>query len=100
MLVTAEKAKKCWCPHARMVVNAASAPEPVFNRMWVSENKDKKEAAYLWSGEGCHCIANGCMAWNWATEKPIQDIDLVTGDVEKTERLGYCGLSGIANHED
>jgi len=38
------------------------------------------------------------MAWRWAEEKPIRDIDLVTGDIEKRERLGYCGLSGKSEY--
>lgn len=98
MLVTAEKAKKCWCPHARVALN--SSDKPAFNRLSIAKNEATNEAAYNWRGSDVRCIANECMAWNWATEKPIQDIDLVTSDVEKTERLGYCGLSGIANHED
>lgn len=95
MLVTAEKAKKCWCPYARMKVQTDPA---VFNRVWVT--KKNTTEAHLWVGEGVNCIADVCMAWNWATEKPIQDIDLVTGDIENSQRLGYCGLSGIAKHED
>lgn len=68
--------------------------------MWVAEDTAKGEKAFVWAGKGTLCAANDCMAWRWQTEKPLQDIDLVSGDVEKSQRLGYCGLSGVAQHED
>jgi len=40
------------------------------------------------------------MAWRWAQGSKLRDIDLVTGDVEKEDRVGYCGLSGVPQQGD
>ena len=97
MFVTVEKARKNWCPHARL---AMQNTDKVFNRVWVSENKDTKKEAYLWKGNGVGCVADECMAWRWAQGSKLRDIDLVTGDVEKEDRVGYCGLSGVPQQGD
>lgn len=47
------------------------------------------------------CLASQCMAWRWATPKPLRDIDLVTSDVVDQEpRRGYCGAFGTPAHGD
>lgn len=97
MLLTEEEAKKRWCPHTRM---ATQTSDKVFNRVWVEEDKAKNQDGYMWRGPGVCCIASTCMAWNWASEKALRDIDLITSDIEAESRTGYCGLSGPAKYGD
>lgn len=97
MLVSANKAKELWCPHGRIIINHQS--NPTFNRVWFKEDKANGKDAYC-SSSISRCMANKCASWRWATPKTIRDIDLVTGDIENQERLGYCGLSGPATNED
>jgi len=86
MLVSEREARGKWCPFARELGFHADGG-----------NIRRIVSGYNRSGEDGMipaCIASNCMAWRWINEKKLRDIDLVTGDIEKTERLGYCGLSG------
>ncbi len=85
MLVSEAEARNKWCPHARELGFLKDAG-----------NIHRRIAGYNRNEEGLipACIASSCMAWRWASKKKLKDIDLVTGDVEKYEHLGYCGLSG------
>jgi len=71
MIVSEDKAKTMWCPHARVLEtvnnenNEKSAPVAV-NRIT------------LHVGTQAYCIASQCMAWRQV-------------DRGQTESMGYCG---------
>lgn len=85
MFMTSEQAKRTWCPHARVVaLNTGAAPFGGYNRAF-----DAKEDTKILNPACTGCVADQCAAWRW--EKPIQELDMVSGDVDKR---GYCGLAG------
>lgn len=90
MLVTAEQALGMWCPHARQLDFHRSAG---INTLISGYNR-------VDNGNIPACISDKCMAWHWAEEKRLRDIDLVSSDiVEIKPRLGYCGLSGKPEYD-
>ena len=94
MIVSVGEAKKLWCPFGRVALNQKNEQKGTYNRVWMNEEQEARLS------KGSFCIADKCMAWRWAEEKSIRDIDLVTGDIEKRERLGYCGNSGHPRYGD
>lgn len=56
MLVTEERAKTKWCPHAAIDCSAANRPNP-------GNNCDVTAG---WAP----CVASDCMAWRWADPAP------------------------------
>jgi hypothetical protein len=87
MIISEDAARNRWCPHARSFYHNGSSV--------TSANRD------IPGGNIPACIASHCLAWRWAEAKRIKDIDLVTSDVvDLPPRLGFCGLSGIPQHED
>jgi hypothetical protein len=90
--ITEDQAKNRWCPHARELAVHKDAGN--VGRLISGYNR-------LNGGNVPACLGSLCMAWRFAEEKRIRDIDLVTSDVvDLTPRVGYCGLSGKPEYGD
>jgi hypothetical protein len=93
MLLEEKEAIKKWCPFA------ISANPINMGSIFVAAGHNRDHP----SGQIPACIGSACMAWRWAGEKPLRDIDLTTSDVvEETAikpRLGYCGLARRPDYE-
>lgn len=92
MLLTEQEARSKWCPLARST-GFLNTNQQGFGV--AGYNRDHP------SGMIPSCITTSCLAWRWAAQKQVRDIDLVTSDVVDLEpRRGYCGQFGRPEHED
>lgn len=96
MYLTEEEARQRWCPYGHQAT--------LFREY---DNRGGYNDAAIGGvnrvpqGDVPACLASQCMAWRFATPKPLRDIDLVTSDVVDQEpRRGYCGAFGTPAHGD
>lgn len=91
MFLTEDEARGYWCPLGRQVGCVDR-----YQTTYVVGSVNRVD-----HGDVPACLASQCMAWRWATPKPLRDIDLVTSDVVDPEpRRGYCGAFGVPQHGD
>lgn len=95
MLLTEEKARTKWCPHARVIRVGDHPYQAPYNRVVVTKNEavnlvdnDGNEQTGLMQKSGVDytpksstCIASGCMAWRQAAQ------------LNDKNPKGYCGLA-------
>ena len=76
--MTAEFARKKWCPHVRVMFDSGEEGNihPVANR------------DFLDGYTKCLCVADDCMMWRGAA------VQYTTTGPGGFEEMGYCGLAG------
>lgn len=73
MLKTESEAEQCWCPMARVALDAEGL---------ASGNRFHGEFSFEWPHTGGLCVSSDCMAWRWA---------------RTATKRGYCGLAGTCH---
>jgi hypothetical protein len=85
MYRTEEEAKKTWCPHRRVAMNAGMAAN------WSgSMRAGPEQRAYGNIYNDTRCIASECSAWRWRTALQVTDIETV---IAEDRSAGFCGLA-------